>query len=412
MSSKRGIGAAPVGIGLFAMVAVACSSGGDDGGGFLPPVDPGPGGILISASGGIPAIAGYAFPPASGSPAFVDGWQVAFSRLLVTFDKITLAADPDVAPGDQAQTGAVVAEADGPWAVDLVHQDPDDLEGEGDPRERAVGITAFNNQNKNGNKPFATDGTRYALGFEVVAATTYAMAVNLDAAAAADYQQMVRDGCSVLYVGTATFMGGTVAGYTGCNAGHDNWPAAFDFRLCFKSPAGYANCQNPENDPAAGVGGEDSQRGVALLPDDSVISQITMRPEQPFWDSVLRDSPAHFDQLAARVLGQAGTPTATLEMTQGVDFAAYTDNLGNAVTWRSCLAVSDDAHDVFTGPMSFDPGNVPRATGGDPATGLRDYYDFATYNQSAQWYLNEDGLCAVARAYPSPPVIVSSMIVR
>ncbi len=53
--------------------------------------------------------------------------------------------------------------------------------------------------------------------------------------------------------------------------------------------------------------------------------------DHPFWDSVLHDSPAHFDQYAARVVGQdAGTPTVTLEMTKGVDYTDYTDALGKA----------------------------------------------------------------------------------
>jgi hypothetical protein len=390
----------------LASFAVACSSGSGGSGGFLAPVDPGPGGILITASGGLFALSGYPFPPAaSADPSLVDGWQVDFTRLLVTFDKVALAEDPDVSPGDQGQTGRWVAEVDGPWAVDLAHRDPNDLEGEGPAGEVAVPITALNNQNKNGNKPFATDGTRYALGFDVVTASAGALAVNLDAAAKADYQQMIQDGCAVLYVGTATFKGGTVMGYEGCNAGYESWPTAVDFRLCFKSPATYANCQNPENDPATGLPGEDSQRGVAFSADDSIVGQLTMHTDAPFWDSLLRDSPAHFDQFAARVLGQpdAGTPTATLEMTQGVDYAAYTDALGNAVSWRNCLLPSSDVHDVFAGPMAFDAGSVPRATGGDPATGLRDYADFATYAQSTQWSLNEDGLCAVGRHYPSPP---------
>jgi hypothetical protein len=420
MTSKTGIDAVVVvagrfgsrrfGAGLLATCALACSSGGGDAGGFLAPVDPGPGGILITASGGPFALTGYPFPPAADAdPVFVDGWQVDFSRLLVTFDKVTLSEDPDVAPGDQAQLGRLVAEMDGPWAVDLAHRGANDVEGEGAPGEHAVPITALTGQNKNGNKPFATDGTRYALGFDVVTASTSAQAVNLDAAAKADYQQMVLDGCAVLYVGTATFTGGTVAGYTSCNAGYESWPSTVDFRLCFKSPATYANCQNPENDPALGLPGEDSQRGVAFLADDSVVGQLTMHADAPFWDSVLRDSPAHFDQLAARVPApvidqtDGGAPRVTLEMTEGVDFAAYTDALGNPVSWRNCLLPSSDVHDVFAGPMSFDAESVPRATGGDPATGLRDYADFAAYVQSRQWYLNEDGLCAVARHYPSPP---------
>jgi hypothetical protein len=57
---------------------------------------------------------------------------------------------------------------------------------------------------------------------------------------------------------------------------------------------------------------------------------------------------------------------------------------------------------MFTGRMAFDPQSVPHATGNNAATGLRDYYDFATYDQSTQGHLNSDGLCAVERHYPSP----------
>src|SRR4029078_8185026 len=111
------------------------------------------------------------------------------------------------------------------------------------------------------------------------------------------------------------------------------------FRLCFKSPATYANCQNPENDPAIAIPGEQSARGVSFVGNDSIVGQLTMLPDRPFWDSVLPDSPAHFDQFAARLVGEPcvqahlppdvqpelATGAVTLEMTQGIDFAAYTD---------------------------------------------------------------------------------------
>ena len=49
----------------------------------------------------------------------------------------------------------------------------------------------------------------------------------------------------------------------------------------------------------------------------------------------------------------------------------------------------------FTGIMSFDPESAK--------AGLRDYYDFATYNQSTQGHWNgTDGLCFVRRDYPAP----------
>jgi hypothetical protein len=120
---------------------------------------------------------------------------------------------------------------------------------------------------------------------------------------------------------------------------------------------------------------------------------------------VLHDSPAHFDQFAARVAGQSdgGAPTATMESTKGVDYTAYTDALGHALNWRYCIAPPTDVHPQFGGAMAFDPQSVPHCPSGNPATGLCDYYDFATYNQSTQGHLNSDGLCFVKRNYPSPP---------
>ncbi len=117
---------------------------------------------------------------------------------------------------------------------------------------------------------------------------------------------------------------------------------------------------------------------------------------------MLHDAPAHFDQYAARVSDQPDGAIVNLEDTQGVDYTAYTDKAGNVVQWRYCIDPPTDVHAKFTGDMAFDPGSVPHATGNDASTGLRDYYDFATYNQSTQGHLNSDGLCFVKRNYPSP----------
>lgn len=400
-------------------LAAACSSksttapgtdGGPGGGsGVGGTTDPGPGAILFAASGEVLALTGYAFPPANaGDPAFVDGWDVHFTRLLVTIDKITLSSNPDMSPGDESVTGPVVAEADGPWAVDLAHSDPTYLPGKGGPGEQAVPIVSLLNQNMNGGAPFATDGTRYAFGFQTVAASATAKNVNMDTAAQADYQTMVTNQCVVLYVGTATFKGGTVQGHTDCNSDPEyaSWPKAVNFNLCFKSPTSYVNCQNPDNDPAKALGDEEHERGVAFLSDKSVIGQVTIHTDHPFWDSTLHDSPAHFDQFAARVSGMGldggATPTVTLEMTKGVDYSAYTDAQGHPLQWRYCQDPPTDVHPQLKGAMAFDPQSVPHATGGNAATGLRDYYDYSTYNQSTQGHLNSNGLCFVGRNYPSP----------
>jgi hypothetical protein len=144
-----------------------------------------------------------------------------------------------------------------------------------------------------------------------------------------------------------------------------------------------------------------------VSPSQSTLAQITIHTDHPFWDSVLHDSPAHFDQFAARVVGQTpdggAPPVVTLESTRGVNFTSVTDALGNVLDWRYCIAPPTDVHAQLSGVMAFDRQSIPRAYPTDPATlGLRDYYDFATYNQSTQGHLNADGLCAVHRNYDSP----------
>jgi hypothetical protein len=370
---------------------------------FTAPADPGGGGVIFAASGEELALTGYPFPPAnSGDPAFVDGWDVKFTRLLVTIDRVRLSENPDSNPGDESQTGKLLADVDGPWAVDLSHDDPSYLPGKGGGGERAVPIATL----KGG---LATDGTRYAFGFDLIAATASAcgratMNVNLDAAGQSDYAQMITNGCVVYYVGTATFKGDQGPIPT-CNADPEyaTWPKQITFNLCFKSPTSYINCQNPDNDPATPLVNEEHERGLALLANQSVIAQVTIHTDHPFWDSVLHDSPAHFDQFAARLSGQAdaGAALATLDLTKGVDYTAYTDAQGNTLKWRYCIDPPMNVHPKFTGTMSFDPQSVPHSAS-DPAAGLRDYYDFSTYNQSTQGHLNSDGLCFVRRNYPSP----------
>jgi len=361
-------------------------------------------GVIFAASGEVLALTGYTFPPASpDDPAFVDGWDIKFDRLLVTVDKITISANPDKVPGDELQTDGPVAEVDGPWAVDLHKSDPSNLPGKGGAGEQAVPLTTLDKQNKNGGAPFPADGTRFAFGFDMVPASATAQKVNLDSAAEADYAQMVTDQCVVLYVGTATFKGDA-----SCNSDpeYGNWPTTVNFRFCFKSPTTLVNCQNPDNDPAQAFGEEEHQRGIAFQSSKQIVAQVTVHTDHPFWDSVLHDAPAHFDQFAARVVGQtASPPTVKLEDTVNVDYKAYTDAQGHPLNWRYCIEPPTDVHPKFTGAMAFDPQSIPRATGTplDPSTGLRDYYDFATYNQSTQGHLNSDGLCYVKRNYPSSP---------
>jgi hypothetical protein len=379
---------------VFACALGACggSSTNPDGGAA------GGGSIQFTASGEVLALGGYAFPPATeGDADFVDGWEVKFTKFIAVFDKVTLSENPDTSPGDQSKTGKLVAEIDGPWAVDLHQGGP--LPGKGGAGEQSVPIETITNQNMNGGAAF--DPTmRYAFGFQSVAATAGAKLVSI-AAGDADYAQMVANGWNVLYVGTATWKGG--ASCTSTNASYDftQQPQTVSFRFGFKTPTTYINCQNPDNDPAAPLGDEEHERGIQVKSNAATTAQVTFHTDHPFWESFVHDTPAHFDQLAAQAKKQTdGTYLVTLDDTTGVNYEAFKDQSGNALPWRAC-------DPQYTPPnmnpqMGFNSLAIPYNPSGDPATSMRDYNDYMRYDQSTQGHLNSDGLCFVQRQYPSP----------
>jgi hypothetical protein len=369
---------------------------------FTAPAEPGPGGVLITVSGEALATEGFPFPPTAGQEvAFVDGWSVSFSRLLATVGTVTLSANPDTDPSDATKTGPVVAEAVGPWAVDLAKDDPSYLSGFGG-EGRALALAALESQNKAGGAKFDTSqGTRYAVGFDTVPASTSAFNVNLGPEALEDYAKMVAEGCSVLYVGTASWNGQTCTPAAGADPVLDALPKKVDLRLCFKAPTRYQNCQNPANDPGAPIGSEEHQRGVAFKANAPVVAQLTVHADHPFWNSVEEDSPLVFDPFAAQKSGETGTPTLTLADMAKVDWTAVKDQKGAALPWRNCVGAD---YTPRPGAMSMLAGTSPNVgASGDPAKGLRHYADYATYLLSTQGHVNGGGLCGVARNYPSPP---------
>jgi len=349
--------------------------------------------FIITASGGTPARSGYDFPFTDAG--FVDGWEVKFTEVLVTVDKITLAETPDSSPADPSKTGTVVAEVDGPFVIDL--QKGGTLDGKGEKGEKAVQIATLDKQNKNADKPFDA-GKRYAFGFSIVPATEDAKFVStLDAQAKTDYTMMTQKGYTVLYVGTATFKG---TACTPVDPEFDKLPKVVNFKLGFKSPTSYLNCQNPDADSAKHLGTEEHQRGVVVKANEAVTAQITLHLAHPFWESFAHDSPAHFDQIAARYVGVPGTPTAVLEDLIGVDPKVIKDKDGNNLPRRTCTKEYTPPN---AGTMAFDTGSILVDPAGEPTKTIRDLYDFATYNQSTQGHLNAEGLCFVKRNYPSPP---------
>ena len=379
---------APCAIGVM---AVACSS---SSGHVATSAEAGE--ILVSVSGESLALTGYPFPPASTNDvAFVDGWTMRFTRVLVTVDNVTLSDNPDYVPTDQSQTGAPVATLRGPWAIDLHKGGP--LAGKGGAGEQAVPIAVFKSQD-NGS---AFDTTkRYAFGFNVVAANPAAINVNLDADASSDYNAMIAEHASTLIVGTATFMGAGMCTSPDASYPFNALPTTVNFRFSLATPTTYVNCQNPEAQGAP-FEGEEHPRGVQILQNSgATVAQITLHTDHLFWESFTHDSPLHFDPFAARAVpADGGAATLTLDNLAGSDFTAFKDARGAYLPWRSCLPT----YTARKGPVVFDALSVPVNPSAPADRAIRDFRDYVAYSQSTFGHLNADGLCFVRRNYASPP---------
>lgn len=361
--------------------------------------------LAVTVSGEGAALTGYAFPPQAGDDlTFVDGWDIQFDRILVTVDTINLADGPDTNPTDQSQTGPTVATAHGPWAVDMTRpgavtklistrsliatQELLEAQGKDPHAQSLVHFDALSN------KSDLDPETRYAFGFQTVLATTAATQTNFDAAAAADYQQMIADGDTVLYVGTATFKG------TNCTSSDPNYdfsvlPKSVHFRLGFKSPTSYINCQNTDLQGAP-FPGEEAERGVQVQSNGPTVAQITLHVDHAFWNTVDHDAAElYFDQFAAAADDDGNL---TMDNLAKLDFTSFKDKNGKSLPWRSCIA----AEPVKSGTRAFDPGSVAVNPAADPSQALRNYEDYVLYQQSTQGHLNADGLCAVQRHFAAP----------
>jgi hypothetical protein len=353
------------------------------------------GSITIQISGEDAATDGFLYP--SGSEVtFADGWELHFEHILVSVGAVTISEDPQRSPSDQSQTGAAVARAEGPWAVDLaLGGDALGAGGEGE----AIPLAVIANQNLNGGEPFEAD-RNYAFGYDIVTANEAARIVNFggDAGAESAYETMLERGYAVLYVGTARFRGGDECRTSESDYDFDALPSEVPFELGFATPTTYVNCQNQENqgDPFPG---EEFPRGIAPLPNRSALGQITLHLEHPFFSSVVHDSGIYFDQFAARLVGARPGTILTTETLAGVDPTWFRDGAGTPLPWRDC-----SGSELPAGTRGFDVGTLPLDPEGDPGSSLRDYRDFVSYVQSTQGHLNGgEGLCAIRRNYPSPP---------
>lgn len=400
---------------------------------FSLPADPGANGVYVTISGESNAQSGYPFPPKDwGNDTYMyDGWQFVIERYIVVVDHLNLWSSPNTDPTNQSKHGALVAHADGPFVVDL-HKSgsaPQYLTGQGGAPEVATPLAAITSQNDNGGGGFDSS-TTYAFGFSTVPASYVATGgepgpfnVNLDGSEAADFDYMVAHGYSVLYVGTAQWVGDqspygcvqtSVTSSSGSDAGASaeagtggydftRLPPRVNFRFGFSTPTNYVNCQNMTLQGRP-VGNDDYPRGIQVSPSQSAIAQVTLHMDHPFWESFAENTPVHFDPIAAQYVGAQGTPTAQLEDMVGVPFYAFTDKTGAPLPWRNCSGTHYTPPN--NGQMAFNTVNVPVDPHGTcvagSCPGIRDYYDFMRYTQSTQGHLNSQGLCFVDRQFPAP----------
>ena len=331
------------------------------------------GAIVVTASGEALGQNGFPFPPdTTESPYFVDGWSVSFEQLIVTFDNIVVSESPDRSASDQSLTGPVVASLHGSFAIDL-HK-PGTIPGKED------GTTAFplgriTNQNENGGSNFATDA-KYAFGFDVVVAQHGATKLNFDATTEVEYADMAKHGYSVLYVGTATFMGDACTPAHGADKTLDELPSVVRFRFGFKTRPRFSNCQNPDLGDNAKGG---NPRGLAMKPNTDVTAQMTIHADHPFWDARQEDSPLRFDAIAL-VAKQKHLSVVTLEDLAGVPYLPITVN-DVTLPSRTC----EPAPKPVAKSQFYDPKGAT----------FTDLAAFMSDRQASQGHLNADGLCFV-----------------
>lgn len=334
------------------------------------------GSIVVTASAEAFGQNGFSHPTAVGDePFFIDGWAIQFEEILVTFDHVTVSEGPDTSAGDQSQIGALVAKADGPWAVDLKKGGP--LKGKGGD-DTSIELTTIENQNQNGGAGFDED-TKYAFGYQTVKASSTATKVNFDGSNEADYAEMVSKGYVVYLKGVAEFVGTSCSPAIGSDAILDGLPKKVHFKFGFTKEATMVNCQNPDlGDTTDG----ENPRGIIIKNDEQTVAQLTLHTDHPFWDSREEDAPLRFDAiaLAAATKSTDAEPTITFEDLVGIPFAPITAG-GKTLPNRTC----SPADALPLGDLSYDPKGAV----------FTDLHDFIADRQSTQAHLNADGLCYV-----------------
>jgi hypothetical protein len=323
--------------------------------------------------------------------AFVDGWEVNFEQVLVTVDNVTLAENPDKNANDQSQTGVIVAQVSGPWAVNLAAPGPlDSKENNG----KSWPLFRLTNQNMKSGSPAFSSSEKYAFSFDFAKAVFGATNVNLDAASMEAYKKMAATGQTLWLKGTAAFKGvncrSSVASYDFTRV-----PKSVQFAFGLTIPTSYKNCVNPELQPM-------QSKGIQIQSAAETVTQITAHLDHVFWEALEEDAALRFDSIAAKgsvASGVAASGNVNETVFRGVDFQNMKDAQNTALPWRTCGPILPNER--TTGTVSYRPVNTPvNAAGGK--LGLKDWYDYVQYNTSTFGHLNNDGLCFPARKFDSP----------
>lgn len=335
--------------------------------------------VQVVASGEALAETGfdYTATPPEGEVGFVDGWEVRFDKYLVVVGNVTLST-PGPDPAQRQTVGPTVAEAAGPWLVDLHRAGAVSGAGEG---EHASPLALLRMPTAGGQFDTAA---RYAFSFRTVPASGSMSNVNVTEADRADVEQMLARGWTHFFSGTARYRGRAASATV--DPTFVSYPTEVRFRFGFGAPAQYINCHNPQ------LGEEDTpaNRGIQASMTGPVRAQLTMHTDHFFWDQAdVEGTPLRFDALAARSqgFGMGAMAAVSMDDLMGVSLTAPLDRANMPVIDRSNMTMGQSG----VGPLAYRRNS---------AMNVNDLRDFVAYNARQQGHLNSDGLCFVQPSGP------------
>ena len=241
---------------------------------FTAPADPGREGRAPQrlGRGASRSAATTSRPRAPTTVYFVDGWEIRYDRVLVTFDHVTLTENPDTSPSDQSQVGALVAEVDGPGRSTCTRAARSPARAA---VRRAGGpIAALHGQEQERRRSGAFDPTvRYAFGFDGRPGRPRRASTSTSTPPTSPTTRtMVDKGYTALFVGHRDLEGRRELRDHRRPTTSRSCRRRSTFHLGFKAPTSYINAQNPDN-----TGTADRRRGAASAACRSTRTRRTSR---------------------------------------------------------------------------------------------------------------------------------------